>query len=117
VSAIRALAEARAADVELWCDGPRVRWRGSPTDELLARLRPFRAEVAEVLRGDRCRLCGGLLPWPGPAGLTYADGTAECMPCADGEAWSLLEAGRRAVESADALADPAELTARGEPLP
>ena len=63
---------------------------------------------------DCCRHCGALLAWPGPAGIVLGDGTAECQPCADVEAWRLLEAGRRAVKSPDALADPAEVMLRGE---
>ena len=62
---------------------------------------------------DCCRHCGALLPWPGPAGIVLGDGTAECQPCADAEAWRLLEAGRRAVKSPDALADPAEFMLGG----
>ena len=113
MSAVRALAEARAAGVELWCDGPRVRWRGSPTDELLARLRPFRAEVAEVLRGDRCRLCGEPLAWPGPAGVVYADSTAECVACADREVGRILAAAER-VTAPEFAADEGEVVLRGE---
>lgn len=58
--------------------------------------------------GDRCRTCGVELAWPKPVGVIFADGTAECMRCCDDEVERLLEAGRRAVESPDALADPAE---------
>jgi hypothetical protein len=55
--------------------------------------------------------CGEWMAWPGPAGITYADGTAEHHAC---RVWA---AAGRAVLSPAALADEAELTARGEPLP
>ena len=32
---------------------------------------------------DHCRSCGTPLAWPGPVGIIYADGTAECLSCAD----------------------------------
>lgn len=73
--------------------------------------------TAKCCAGTRCSWCGEWLAWPGPAGIVLGDGTAECMPCADGEVWRLMEAGDRAVNSPDALADPAELTVRGVPLP
>ena len=47
-----------------------------------------------------------------PGGLVFADGTAECMRCEAREVERLLAAGRRAVESPDALADPAEVMLR-----
>ena len=43
-------------------------------------------ELAEIRSGNRCRLCSKRMAWPGPAGLIFADGTAECHPCADASA-------------------------------
>jgi hypothetical protein len=70
-----------------------------------------------VHASERCRLCDAPLPWPEPAGIVLADGTAECMRCAEHEAWRILSAAERAAISPDALADEAELTIRGELLP
>ena len=64
---------------------------------------------------DHCRGCGSRILWPVVgAGLIFADGTAECMACADREVGRLLAAGRRAVESPAALADEAEQMLQGE---
>jgi hypothetical protein len=61
--------------------------------------------------GGFCRRCGKVMDWPGPAGVVHANGTAEHHAC---RLWAAAE---RAVLSPDALADEAELTVRGEPLP
>jgi hypothetical protein len=114
VTAAALLAEAREAGVTLRLVEGAPKGSGCPSPELLARLRGAKPELVELLRGDRCCRCSGRLAWPGPAGLVFADGTAECMPCADGEVWRLLEAGRRAVGSPDALADPAEVMLHGQ---
>ena len=67
---------------------------------------------------NSCRHCGGDIDWCRGLGLAFADGTIAHVACDDGaEVARLLEAGRRVVESPDALADPAELMVRGEPLP
>ena len=87
---------------------------GNPSPELLARLREHKAEIVEILKGDRCRWCGELLAWPGPAGVVFGDGTAECMPCVDREVSRIRASAERAVASPDALADPAEVMLRGE---
>ena len=52
------------------------------------------------------------MAWPRPSGIVFADGTAECSRCEAREVERLLAAGRRAVESPDALADPAETMLR-----
>ena len=114
MTAVEAVREARAAGVSLRLVGGKAKVAGDPSAELLARLRAHNAEIVEILSADRCRHCGVSLAWPGPAGIILGDGTAECQPCADAEAWRLLEAGRRAVEIPDALADPAEVMLRGE---
>lgn len=79
VAALRA--EAAGAGLELWLEGERVRWRGRPAPDLLARLRERKAELVELLRGERCRSCGERMAWPGPAGVVYGDGTAEHHAC------------------------------------
>ena len=100
-------------------DGNHVRLTATypPGTELVAALRNHKGEIIEILRGDRCRQCGAPLPWPDPAGIVLADGTAECMAGAARELGRLLAAAERAVADPDALADEAELTIRGEPLP
>ena len=47
-------------------------------------------------------------------GVTYADGTAECQPCADREVGRIVAAAERVTQSADALGDEAELMLHGE---
>lgn len=119
MSAAHLLRRAFEAGVRVGLDGNHVRLTATypPGSELLAALRTHKGEIIEILRGDRCRLCGAPLPWPEPAGIVLIDGTAECMPCADRGAWRVLAAAERAVASPDALADEAELTIRGETLP
>lgn len=82
---------------------------GNPSPELLARLREFKPAIIEILKGDACRWCGVPLNWPRPVGITFADGTAECMMCADAEVERIWRAAERATQSPDAHADPAEL--------
>jgi hypothetical protein len=115
VTAAAALREATLTGVtlRLGADG-KAKVGGDVAPELLAWLREHRSEIVEILSADRCRWCGEPLAWPGPAGIMLADGTAECMPCADGEVWRLMAATERAVASPDALADPAEVMLRGE---
>jgi hypothetical protein len=105
--------EAGALGVRLTPHGDFIDWRAerAPPEALLAHLRARKAEVLELLRGDRCRHCGDRLAWPVPVGVVHGDGQASCFPC------HYQAAARRAVLSPDALADAAELTARGEPLP
>jgi hypothetical protein len=88
--------------------------RDLPPD-LLDGLRLAKAEVLALLSGDRCRFCGATLGWSQPGALAFADGSAAHVACADrAEVARLLAAGKRAVESPDALADEAEVTLRGE---
>jgi hypothetical protein len=94
------------AGSELWLRGER-----QPAPELLDRIRAHKAELLEILRGDRCRRCGERMDWPDPVGVVYADGEAEHHAC---RIWAAAE---RAILSPGALEDEAELTARGEPLP
>jgi hypothetical protein len=87
---------------------------GNPPPELLARLREHKPEIVEILKADRCRWCGEILRWPGPVGVVLGDGLAECMPCVDREVARIWASAERAVESPDALSDPAEVMLRGE---
>jgi hypothetical protein len=102
--------------VHLSVSGGFIEWEAAqePPGDFLAKVAAVKPALVELLRGDRCRRCGERLAWPGPAGVTFADGTSECMACFDREVGRLLAAGQRAVESADALADPAEVMLRGE---
>ena len=117
MTAAALLAEAREAGVGLRLVEGAPKVSGCPSPDLLARLRGAKPELVELLRGDRCRWCGDRLAWPGPAGIVFADGTAECMQCEAREGERLMAAGRRAVDSPDALADPAEVMLHGGPLP
>ena len=38
----------------------------------------------EIRTGHHCRVCRQRLAWPGPSGVMFADGTAECHPCHEG---------------------------------
>jgi hypothetical protein len=116
VSALATLRRAREAGVTLTLQGARVDLAASfpPCVELLEALREHKAEIVEILNANRCRLCGEPMAWPGPVGVTLADGTAECMACFEGEAWRILAAADRAVNSPAALADEAEVMIRGE---
>jgi hypothetical protein len=37
--------------------------------------------VLLLLRGDCCRECGERIDWPGPVGVTFADGLAAHLRC------------------------------------
>jgi hypothetical protein len=107
------LGEAEAAGCSFAVAGARVTLlaEGRPPDGLVARLREYRAEILELLRGGRCRHCGARLAWPAPVGVVHAGGKASCWGC------YYAAAAHRAVASPDALADEAEVVLRGEPLP
>jgi hypothetical protein len=114
MSAVELIQKAQAEGVELTLAHGVLKARGPIGRDLRGSLRQHRAAIIEILAGDRCRYCGAHLPWPAPGGVIFADGTAECMPCADREVGRLLAAGERAVNSPDALADEAEIMIRGE---
>jgi hypothetical protein len=111
VTAAAALIAAREAGLTLTVEPHGLRCRPSPSPELLVRLRAHKAELLELLLGERCKRCGERLAWPSPVGVIYADGTAEHHEC---RLWAAAE---RAVLSPDALADEAEVMLRGGPLP
>lgn len=82
MSAVAALAAASAAGIEVWLEDGRLRWRAvHPDPEILDQLRACRAEVLDVLHGDRCRRCGSLLAWPAAVGVVHGDGLARCLGC------------------------------------
>ena len=108
------LREVRGVGLSVRLDGGRLLAAANSPPELLARLRAHKAEIVEILRADRCRWCGEPLRWPGPAGVVLGDGLAECMPCVDRQVGRVWGAAERAVESPDALSDPAEVMLRGE---
>ena len=114
MSAARLLGEAATAGVELWRDGERVRWRGTPPAGLLDRLRAHKGDLVELLRGDRCRACGERMAWPGPAGVIFTDGTAECRACTDAEIARLHAAAERALAGVVATSDEGEFVRAGD---
>ena len=66
-----------------------------------------------MFSGDHCRRCGRLIDWRRD-GVAFADGTGAHLAChEEAEVTRLLEAGRAAVESPDALADEAEAMLKG----
>ena len=73
--------------VRLAVSGGFIEWQASqtPPQDFLAAIAAIKPELVEILHGDRCRWCGDRLAWPGPAGIVFADHTAECMPCTDRE--------------------------------
>src|SRR4051794_424323 len=84
MSAVRVLAEARHAGVELRVEADgRVRLKpGNALPGLLAALRAHKGEVVELLQGKRCRRCGepiedrGVRAW-----IPFVDGTAAHDDC------------------------------------
>ena len=114
MTAAALLREAAQAGVTVRLADGKPKVGGNPPPELLARLREHKAEIVEILKADRCRWCGEPLRWPGPAGVVLGDGLAECMPCVDREVGRIWASAERAVESPDALTDPAEVMLRGE---
>ena len=114
MNAVALLREAAAAGITIRIVEGKARVEGKPEPELLARLRETKAAIVEILTATRCRLCGERLRWTAPVGVTYADGTAECQPCADREVGRIVAAAERVTQSADALGDEAELMLHGE---
>lgn len=95
MSAVAVLVEALAAGVRLRVDERgQVRAAGVITPDLLARLRAHKAELLELLRGDRCRGCGQRLAWPDAVGVVHGDGLASCFAC-----YAAIPAGQRSSES------------------
>ena len=82
---------------------------GRLTPDLAEELRHRKPLLVAILAGDHCRYCEDAIDWRRPHAVAFADGTGAHLACyEEAEVARLLEAGRRAVESPDALADPAE---------
>lgn len=103
------LREAARAGVTVRLAEGKAKVGGQPSPELLARLRERKMAIVAILRGDACRWCSEPLAWPRPVGVVFADGTSECMSCADQELERIWRAAERVTQSPDALTDPAEL--------
>jgi hypothetical protein len=87
---------------------------GQLTPDLLEELRHRKPALLAILTGDACRHCEGAIDWRRTHSVAFADGTGTHLGCyAEPEVARLLEAGRRAVESPDALADEAEAMLKG----
>ena len=112
--ALRAEAEAGGVRLRLAGDG-KVRAAGAPP-ELLARLREHKAELLDLLAGHVCRHCGEVMDWPAPVGRMFGDGTAAHHACHERAEVERIRARAANALSAEALADEAEVTVRGEEL-
>jgi hypothetical protein len=112
--ALRAEAEATGVRLRLVGDG-KVKAAGAPPG-LLARLREHKAELAGLLAGHLCRHCGEVMDWPAPVGRMFADGTAAHHACHERTEVEHIRARAANALSAEALADEAEVTIRGEEL-
>src|SRR3954451_7702150 len=87
---------------------------GRLTPDLVEELRHRKAVLLAILTGEFCRYCEGAIDWRRPHAVTFADGMGAHIACyEEAEVARLLVAGRRAVESLDALADGAEAMLRG----
>jgi hypothetical protein len=77
-----AQAEAAGVRVQLNPDG-RIRMVAAqaPPADLLAVLRARKAEIIELLRGERCRHCGERIDWTRPGAVIFADGRAAHLAC------------------------------------
>ena len=51
------------------------------SDPLVRELRARRAEMLELLTGERCHWCGERVGWPAAGGVVFADGTAAHAAC------------------------------------
>jgi hypothetical protein len=115
MSAAALLAEARAAGLSIRLADKKAKLAGNPSPELLARLREVRAELIEILGGDRCRRCSERIAWPGPVGVVFGDGTAAHIGCfeeAEGE--RLMAAAARALVGVVGTSDEGEFLRAGE---
>jgi hypothetical protein len=118
-SAADILREARAAGITLSLWRGFIDWRAEqgPGESMLARLRNAKAELVEILGGDRCRHCSKRMTWPGPVGVVFGDGTAAHIGCfkeAEGE--RLMAAAARVLVNVVGTSDEGEfLRAGGEP--
>ncbi len=118
MSAVRALATAREAGIELEArGGGAVRVLGRPEDvppDVLAALRAHKAALFDLLTGRACRRCGEPIVDRRPDWLAFADSTAAHVVCED--RWYVEDVKRRAQKafSPEAMADPAEVMVDGK---
>lgn len=81
MTAVSLLAEAKAAGVTLRLVAGNPKVGGSPSPDLLARLRQHKPELVALLRGDACRYCGGAIDWTVPGARAFADELAAHNTC------------------------------------
>jgi hypothetical protein len=82
--AAQALAAATRAGVRLRLHGAGVKVAGRPEavpPDILAELRRHRTQLVELLRGQRCRYCGGAIAWQKEGGVAFADGQGAHVDC------------------------------------
>jgi hypothetical protein len=113
--ALRDEAEVSGVRLRLSADG-KVKVGGGAPPELLARLREHKAELAELLAGHLCKHCGGVMNWPAPVGVMFADGTGAHHACHEQAEVERIKARAANAVSPAALADEAEVTIRCEEL-
>ncbi len=90
---------------------------GTLAPALVLSLRARKAELVGLLRGDLCRHCGEVMNWPSPVGVMFADGTGAHHACHERAEVERIRARAANAMMPAALADEAEVTARGEELP
>jgi hypothetical protein len=119
-AAVQVLDEAAVLRVTLCAADGFIDWsaKQAPPEAFLVRLAAAKPVLVQLLDGSLCRHCFERMDWRSGNSLAFGDGTAAHLTCADQlEVARLLAAGRRAVSSPDALADPAEVMLHGGPLP
>lgn len=115
MTALALLAEAGTAGVRVrLLDGaPHV--YGSPSPDLLARLRAAKAAILALLRGEVCRYCGEPIDWTRPGALALADGTGGHLGCHEtAEVERLHRAAACALAALVATSDAGELLREGD---
>jgi hypothetical protein len=119
-AAVQLLDEAAVLGVTLCAADGFIDWsaKQAPPEAFLVRLAAAKPVLVQLLDGSLCRHCFERMDWRSGNSLAFGDGTAAHLTCADQlEVARLLAAGRRAVSSPDALADPAEVMLHAGPLP
>jgi hypothetical protein len=84
MSAVRLLAEAEAAGINLRLDPDgtvHLTADTPPPASLLTDLREHRREIVALLQGDACRCCGAPIRWAEPGGLVFGDARAAHVAC------------------------------------
>ena len=81
-----ALRDVASTGVTVRVDGDRLDLAAAaaPPFVLLEQLREHKGLIIAILAGEACRCCGHPIAWLRiGTGLTYIDGTSECMACGD----------------------------------